>query len=964
MKSYLNPKPLTGLILLSLFFLCTALPSRAGSGRFLNGKLHIYVTLTWTASQSEIDIIMQNLTEGSRIVYNATERQMQLGTIQIYNGNVGAAFADLVISRGEGKAVTTGNLGLFNNLVGFNNSMDGFIKMFYTTNFDPTGVMGTTPDPEDRAQVIAHEFFHYVFYVLDEYATLAMPDRECVPATPAMPSTICIMDHYLLDQYEHAREFCQAVNHDPDGDTEQERVHGVSCWETIKLGYPMFNAPTNLPLDDVQGFDPPDFPMVANAAGFDVVLVLDFSNSMNAPGGRTTELRRLDDLYEFAEQYIRTMMAGGATVNLGVVRYNSTITQAFPTTPNTLRRLDGNSLEEAIIATVEEAQSMTNIGGGMIAGRDMLMSSNTGNPRIMILMTDGFHNQPVNDGRYDPLIVLPTVLDARIHVHTVGLGNVINREMLSTIAKKSGGVFIDLLVSLGFAPTLAMFEASIKGGDNLIPEQQGKIAKDVTHASGVEVPGPQSHQQNPTPGTVLRFLPTAYVESGAQEITFNLGWSTNNTQLDLSLFDPDSIQIASTGTSTATVTIIPGNRFVTIKVKNPKPGTWHYSITGRRVPVETFYTLQPTIVNPAVRLAAFAQKITNASGNPSIILSAISSDILPLRRVPTYAHMIAPNGSRQLITLFDDGDPAHADKLADDGMYTAAITNLAGFGNGTYRFVVFNQADTTAKAVAGEEMFSGPSNDQRYPARKFTRAVTVHEVISEFPGNPADPDGDGLTTESQDDPDGDGLTNDRDGDSDNDDMGDAVEGIGDPDRDGIPNYLDPDSDGDGLLDNVDPHPYEEKSVKPFRNITVDYLMGTYLFTPDFPYDPEIVFGFRVGTAWKEKYLLKAELIGSQMENDAEQNGLMLNVNALVEVRLTSSAILNTYVQAGGGYSSFNSFGSVGRQSGATALIGLGLEFPFSGKAAGFVEGRYLNFSGLDLKSNHQSAVLWGVRIKL
>lgn len=961
MRLSLHSKPMTGFILLSLIYVCTVFPARAGSGRFLNGKLDVYVTLTWNATPDQIRIIKENLLEGSRIMYNATEKQMRLGTVRIYNNNVGKAFADLVISNIPGRAVTTGHLGVFNNRTG------GWIQMFYADNFDPTNTMSTQfRDAEDRAQVIAHEFFHYVFVLMDEYATTTAPDRECVVATAAAPSVICLMDQYLLAQYQHARELCQEDNHDPDHDTVQDMVHMESCWETIKRGYPMFIQPAGLPLDDTMGFDPPSFQdMASGMPEFDVVLVLDFSGSMNAPGGRTPEISRLGDLFTFAEQYIKNM-AQEQNVNLGVVRYNSIVTQAYPTTPATLKKLlnDPASVAEAVNATWEIAEAYTNIGGGMITGREMLMTSNSGNPKIMILMTDGFHNEPPGDVRFDPLTVLPTLVEAGIHVNTVGLGDYINREMLRKIAKDSGGMFIDMLESLGFAPTLATFEALIKGGDNLIAEQHGFISKNVTHASGVSTPGPQSHQQSPTPGTVVQFLPAAYVEPGAQEITFNLGWATNDTQLDLALFDPDSIRIASSGASTASVKIVSGKRYVSIKVKNPKAGTWHYTVFGNRVPVETFYTLQPTIVNPDVRLAASTQKIFNAAGNPSIVLSAISQDILPLRNVPTYAYMVAPNGRRQLITLFDDGDPAHEDKIADDGMYNAVVTNLTGFGNGTYRFVFFNQADTTAKVVAGEAMFSGPTNDQRYHARKFSRAVTVHEVISEFPGNPADPDGDGTTGESQDDPDGDGLTNDRDDDSDNDDIGDAIEGLGDPDHDGIPNYLDPDSDGDGIPDVKDPKPYEDSSHKAFRNASMDFLMGTYLFTAALPVDPEIVFGVRIGTAWKEKFMLKGEVIASQMEDDLEQHGLMLNINGLMEYKLTTGRIFNPYVQVGAGYISLKSFGQSGSTSGTTAIVGLGIEVPVTNRAAGFLEGRYIALSNLDIKATNQSAILWGIRLKL
>jgi hypothetical protein len=691
---------------------------------------------------------------------------------------------------------------------------------------------------------------------------------------------------------------------------------------------------------------------------------------MNGPSGINPSISRIDDLITFGEQFIDNMGIDG-DANFGVVTYNSTSTQRYPGTAGALETLNSAARATNAKNSIDlTAGGNTNIGGGMITGRNLLTATGSGNPLIMILMTDGFHNAPFGDPTFEPLAVLPSIVSNSIHVHTVALGNSTNETMLQEIAKESGGIFIKLNSSFEFAPSFSTLASVSKGGSNLAPAQTYKITQGELHG---KIPDNQNLSMllgaNQLKASSIRVRQTGdlqqiYVEEGAREVTFNIGWSTENTTLQATLLDPDNQPYASTSASSGSVSIYKGDRYLSFRLKNPKPGFWKYLIYGASVPEETYYSLQPTIVNPNVRLSASTVKRYDSGGNLIIRLHAVARDVLPVLNVSMSSILKTPNGTQQYVSLYDDGNPLHGDEVAADGIYSAEVSGLAAYGNGSYRFSVYCAADSTvASVVPGETIFSTPPNDQRYDVRTFTRSADTYVVVRDFPSNGNDPDGDGLINELPGDADGDGYDNPNDWDSDGDDISDPVEGDGDVDGDGIVNYLDIDSNGNGIVDNLDPRPYDVV-VKPFRNFTLDYMMGAYLFSHDLPYDPEIVFGFRVGTDLSKRFRFKGEFIASQMENDQEENGLMIHANGLIEWSITGSTLVRPYLQAGAGYLSFRSFGTVADQSGLTPVIGLGLEFPYSARLSGFLEGRWMDLSQLDLKPANQYGILWGVRLKL
>jgi hypothetical protein len=734
----------------------------AGSGRFVNGHFDLFVTLSWNANATELADVQERLQQASELLFDATDGQARLGDVVIFNNNTGLEYADILITQGMGGANATGaRLGIFGQ------SLDLFTD---DDIYDPLS-------PDDAWQTLAHEIAHYVFDIKDEYSGPG-GSAECVASTPA---SACLMDNYKVTAYDDASEFCHAGNHDPDGDTTQEAVHGESCWETIAGGYPTITAPAGAPAETPPGgFVNPTFTVYSTPI-VRVVLVLDRSGSMNGNGGISPGVTRIQDLTTFAKQSIDLM--GTGDTELGVVSFSSTATSDFgPTVLST-----GALVGSAKTAVELVAAGNTSIGGGMIAGRDMLTAGSPSGPLIMILMTDGFHNSPPGDPTYEPLNVLPSIISAGIHVHTVALGDSTNEPLLEQIAKNSGGIFWKANNSVEFEPIFTSLACLVRGGSTA-QRTSGNFA---------------SAQQNEPPRPVL-------IERGAKEAAFNLGWSSTNGALDMILTQPDGTLIRTRDVRAGLwprIKLHEGGRYLSLQIAEPRPGEWQFEIQAIRIAQPVTFIVQPTILNPSVRM--FAQATLLPLPNPTMQIFATIRDRLPLVGIDVFARMRTPLGQFSLLSLKDNGDPQLGDKVAGDGVYAARVPVASTNGNGTYEFDVLARIRAgQARVIPGDEPPPTLDNNTLFSVESdFERHVSTSVAIIGFP-TPGDRDGDGIADEREgaDDPDRDGLPNFNDLDSDGDDLSDRDEGVEDIDHDQIPNYLDLDSDGDGVSDTNDVDP--------------------------------------------------------------------------------------------------------------------------------------------------------------
>ena len=84
-------------------------------------------------------------------------------------------------------------------------------------------------------------------------------------------------------------------------------------------------------------------------------------------------------------------------------------------------------------------------------------------------------------------------------------------------------------------------------------------------------------------------------------------------------------------------------------------------------------------------------------------------------------------------------------------------------------------------------------------------------------------------------------------------------------------------------------------------------------------------------------------------------------NRLVEANFGSGRV-RPFASLGIGWLEFGQFAPTVDTSGAVPFLGLGLKFHVRPRLAGRLEGRYLNFSGLDFEQEHHAAIRWGLDI--
>lgn len=156
-----------------------------------------------------------------------------------------------------------------------------------------------------------------------------------------------------------------------------------------------------------------------------IEIVIDHSGSMDevADGGA----RKIDLAKQAADQTVTQL---GTDDSLGVVIFDDQVQELLPLSPvDDVKRIQG------IIGGITPGGG-TDIHGGLAPGVNALANSGA-KSKAVILLTDGVDgNSNVN---YDDLIRLATANN--ITITTIGVGPIINTDLLSSLAKQTGGRF-------------------------------------------------------------------------------------------------------------------------------------------------------------------------------------------------------------------------------------------------------------------------------------------------------------------------------------------------------------------------------------------------------------------------------------------------------------------------------------------------------------------------------------------
>jgi hypothetical protein len=143
------------------------------------------------------------------------------------------------------------------------------------------------------------------------------------------------------------------------------------------------------------------------------------------------------------------------------------------------------------------------------------------------------------------------------------------------------------------------------------------------------------------------------------------------------------------------------------------------------------------------------------------------------------------------------------------------------------------------------------------------------------------------------------------------------------------------------------------------NFKVGYFMGGYLFKKGFPYDSELLYGFRFGWNINRRLQMESEIILSSPFDSGEKHGFFSNFNILADLEFPVPGKIVPFITTGLGYLGFTRFAPSPDLKGWAVFLGGGFKFLLRPNLKGRLELRYLNIFDLDIKPKGHFMILWG-----
>lgn len=528
-------------------------------------------------------------------------------------------------------------------------------------------------------------------------------------------------------------EFCTDANHDPDGDTDQEAIHGEACWGTITdfagytdLSEPAGNAPTAMP----GGYIEPNWIVLEPNPRF--ALVLDRSGSMNRNSGT-----RLEGVKSGAVYWLEN--AAVESDQLAIIWYNTgTSTPLNLTDFSTLSDTDVDNL--VIQIETQNATGGTNIRDALLEGLNELLSPGTGAAvQASLLMTDGAHNSPLFTSMQE---AVPDYQSANTNIYTLGVGSGAELDMagLEDLAQATGGsAFTEADGSNAFEIQARMTEINnlIRGGlvstlAEIVPDAREKDEFNLdldANAPFKNRPHLDDITQKLGAKSVLdlvqgkgrksgRFYVAHHrVERGAQSATFNLVFE-KPLKLWLYLIDPDGNELPFG--SPATTFVTSHHHFEFAKVSNPKDGVW--TIIGLRPDNGPTGMVQAVTGIQNKQLAVTARAWSNGT-------------LCPVKVIATARFGRPITGYSAQAIVQDLAGQTYKIRLHDDdgiGIYVGYFDVSAGLYRG---YVTFNAAENARMAGLTHAIVHAEKEDKiptKLGTPRFQRSVPISFFVGQF----------------------------------------------------------------------------------------------------------------------------------------------------------------------------------------------------------------------------------------
>jgi hypothetical protein len=648
--------------------------ARAGGGAIEGGKVDLSVMFGY--DESDPDAWRPLFEEGSRLLFNATNGQLQLGRVRVLSCGFDNERSDVWILDGD--------FGAFANILGLGG--DGHIYLSQTHK--------STSEPALGQFGLVHELGHYAFGLYDEYDGVTQAGRFAdAPAeqtkafvapnqfcTTDADVTACIMDGGTTVSPNHLRtEFCtRAADHLSTRHNEgvvvgglryvnwQELINEESCWETMAASAGLV-PPDDVQTGDPAGLEPIEWEVVE---GVDrVVVCIDHSGSMShrwlglakAAGKGVVDLLHAEKTVVLDSTEVT--LAGE---ELGIVSFAARETVDFP-----MREVTDEDARDAALAAIDaipRTGAATNVGAGLEAALHEIetQSETPACSEAIVLITDGHHNTGT-----DPMTVLPAIVDRGVRVYSVGIGTNVGAGLLGALADSTGGEFFQLATAEDLVDVTADIAAAVRAAI-----QAGR-------------------QGGATSGEFQDFA--ILIDRLSEDVTNILDWDEGT--LDLLLISPsgDEIDVESAEAREDVEAVRRGDHLY-IRVVNPEDGTW----TARVMPVEidgTSHFLLTTIAEArGVSVTASTDRDVYPFPVPIRLRVSVVAGV-PVAGAEVTALVERPLGDPIAITAYDDGVSSHGDEFAGDGVYGAVFAELSGAGAYTFHVTAVNETGT------------GPSSD-------------------------------------------------------------------------------------------------------------------------------------------------------------------------------------------------------------------------------------------------------------
>lgn len=404
----------------------------------------------------------------------------------------------------------------------------------------------------------------------------------------------------------------------------------------------------------------------------DVMLVIDRSGSMAG--------QKIADAKNAAKQFVDLMVEGD---KIGVVSFSSsgTVNYGLTTIAGAVRQ-DAKNAIDAI-----SAGGQTSIGAGLQKGADELTTKGgPTHPWAMVLLSNGGENRApfVSD-------VLPSIVEAGIVVHTIGLGTGTNEALLQDIASQTGGTYHFAPSSQELADIYSQISAAVTGQQTVF-SNPGTVQQDATDEQQVTI------------------------DSSISETTFSITWG--GSDLNLTLETPSGVIIdPAVAAADPDIEFSSSATLEFYRIMSPEVGQWIMQTNGVIIdpPGPELYTAR-VVAQTQILMDLFLEGGTLTDDLIKVTVSLADTQPIAGATVTVLVEPPSP-GSPLSITLHDDGN--HGDGLANDGVYanSFADTSIAG----SYQFT----ANASGLSTAGDA-FTRENSQSAFVKQR--PAITVNVI--------------------------------------------------------------------------------------------------------------------------------------------------------------------------------------------------------------------------------------------